>query len=684
MAGSFPSSVPTQALPYRAQSQFLAINAPIIAALSPSEPDSSCAPIRCFASATDGSGEDGDGDDEDEEWLPPDHSPLIKNTIKSMNKQSADKIIHSHTTSPLSPENSLPLDEIEIVDLEATLNNQPIEDFLHGNDSEEESMEIPASEFDVESSNVGWTELLREMRDAGETTMMDQLVQEYKLESYLNDLDNDDDDDDDIELEEENDDLNPSENASEDDEWNEEFEELLQGLSDDEIIDELIENSPSLSDMEMEILSEEMDRGEDGGLDYESFEELDLIDNAAYQDFRTMVLEDYREKRRAREAAATTTTTRRSIGAKAGGKKKAMKSGSKQARRDAEQSSSPTTNFATASDLSEYPPDWKDYDSNAAFQRDFSEDDDSWVPPPLELVLSNSQKNADETKSGEDEEQEPSKDGENISASDLDGAIDWLAARRSRLGEDDPTEKNKQTPTHLLTPSQAAKFSHQNSQIPVIKHTLFTTSELTESLTAQGGTDIHIIDTSKFDSSYGAGIGCDYIMLVTGRAPSHIRVLADSIVRNLKARRLQERNVMGAMQGAEGGQDIFSNKRSRNRARRNGAANTSGKIDDDWIVVDCENIHVHIMESTTRKCLNIEGLWDLSNPNSEGSKLRRVDFTDEEDVDTYVSENPIPDEYAARLFNEGGRGRGSWISGGMGSRVQPVPIFQKKSFSEKW
>lgn len=51
-----------------------------------------------------------------------------------------------------------------------------------------------------------------------------------------------------------------------------------------------------------------------------------------------------------------------------------------------------------------------------------------------------------------------------------------------------------------------------------------------------------------------------------------------------------------------------------------------------------------------------------------------------------VAEHPIPDEYAAKIFNVGGRGRtDGWISGGMpGGRVQSVPIFQKKSFSEKW
>jgi ribosomal silencing factor RsfS len=298
----------------------------------------------------------------------------------------------------------------------------------------------------------------------------------------------------------------------------------------------------------------------------------------------------------------------------------------------------------------------------------------------------------------------------------LDNTIDWLHARRSRLGDttnnnnnrnsspDKDNNNNNKTPTQLLTPGQAEVFQHQNSHIPIHMYTLFTTSELSMSLLAQGGTDIHIINTSssnhqQHDNSTGGaggvGIGCDYILLCTGRNPSHIRVMADSIVRNLKLRKLHERNVLGAIHGIEGGQDIFSNKRSRNRARKlGGGPGSSGRMDDDWIVIDCDNIHVHILDDVTRKCLNIESLWDLSNPNSEGSKLRRINLSDDDAMDEYVTQNPIPDEYAVKLFNYsssssdgGGRGRGrdGWFTGGAGSRVQTVlSSYKRKSFSDKW
>ena len=220
-----------------------------------------------------------------------------------------------------------------------------------------------------------------------------------------------------------------------------------------------------------------------------------------------------------------------------------------------------TTNFATKSNLATYPPDWTDFDSKAAFRRDFYEDDDSRVPHRSSSEYASPSRPSRNEADGNDDARHGEGDGyqkvvdSSLANDDLDGAIDWLQARRSRLGVDSDGLPMKR-PTQLLTPEQAASFRHHNSHIPVRLYTLFTTAELSTSLSAQGGTDIRIIDTSDFDSVHGMGTGCDCIMLVTGRNPSHIRVMADSIVRNLKARKLNERGVIGAMQGAEGGQDV--------------------------------------------------------------------------------------------------------------------------------
>ena len=66
--------------------------------------------------------------------------------------------------------------------------------------------------------------------------------------------------------------------------------------------------------------------------------------------------------------------------------------------------------------------------------------------------------------------------------------------------------------------------------------------------------------------------------------------------------------------------------------------------------------------------------------------MRRINLDDDDALGEYITQNPIPDEYAVKIFNDGGGRRSdSWITGGVGTRVQTVlPVFQRKSFSDKW
>lgn len=496
-----------------------------------------------------------------DEWVPPYH--LVDKISIEQNTQ-IDKISDIDT------------DTIEVIDVEATLNNPSNKLYLDQLTSDDNSDEHQAAdeEFGIEISDGDWDEILMDLRDSGDEEKLRQIVQEYGLEDRLAKLDNKDNDETEID-----------------------YESLsLDELSEEELINELIESSASLSQLEMEIMSQEMNNG----LDIEDDEAI--RSTSAIVEFRKMVLEDYniekqkRQEERNRVEAGTT----------------------------------------TASDYSAYPQDWKDYDSSTAFSRDFLEDDDdsSWIPPVREFIPSKEfvpNSIINEEKLGNDDESTAATTASTTtdsSANEFDNKIDWLQARRSRLQD----SENNMQPLHMLTPDEAESFRHENAHIPILPHTLFTTSELSKSLSAQGGMDIHTIDTADFDALYGVGLGCNHLMIVTGRNTSHCRVLADSVVRNLKERKLHERGVVGAMQGPEGGTDIFSNKPNRNRASRiHGQTNLSGKVDDDWFVVDCGNIHVHVLESDMRKCLNIEGLWDLDDPNSEGSKLRRVNFDNEDE-----------------------------------------------------
>ena len=558
--------------------------------------------LRYFASSS--------GDDNyDEEWIPPDDSPLRRNRENYSN--SAEEIV-------------------EVIDLEATLNNKSNTQLLN----DDPSVNHQKAEYEVQATNVDWDDILIEVKDSGEEELLDRLVEEYNLQdrlAALNDTDQRKQQTDKVV------DETANENEDEDEDWYDEH--AFENLSDEEIIDELIENSPSLSQLELEILSQEMKDSDD--------EDVNLSDNIHYQEFRAMVLDDYYQKRQKRKNDVSSETT--------------ISESPTLQQQQQQQGLTAGEQF----EPSKYPHNWTDYDSKQAFQRDFlqGEDDSNskWIPPSSDFFPSSSY-----------EEKQPD------DSSNFDDTIDWLEARRSRLNQSEESKGRSQ----LMTPNEADAFRHKKSQIDVIPYTLFTSAELSSSLSAQGATDIRIIDVADYEDLYGVGMGCSHLMVATGRNSSHLRVLADSIVRNLKARKLNERGVVGALSGVEGGTDIFSNKKSRARASKNGITNTSARIDDDWCVVDCGNIHVHILEQNTRDCLDIESLWDLSNPNSEGSKLRRVDCENEDEVDTYVAENPVPEEYTARMRNEAGGG--GWMTGDAGGRMIIPGLYNRKSFSSKW
>lgn len=571
--------------------------------------------LRCFAT----NNSSGTDDSYDDEWIPPDDSPLSR---KSKPYNTVDETAYSTSSSS----SAAAQDEgvVEVIDLEATLNNQVNQQLL-----EDEASVDDASEYEVNASNVEWDEVLNELNESGEDEMLQKLVQEYGLQDRLKALEN-------STTSQTSNQLLENVAGEDEEDWLYE-EESFEGLSEEDIIDELIENSTSLSQLELEILSRSE---EDGGMNFDSLEDENLDENAQYQEFRAMVWEDYMQKKQKRMEDKTAAA--------------AVASEPLAVQEDTE----------VKSDFSDYPQNWTDYDSKQAFQRDFLQDkgDDAWIPPSSSEFIPSS--------SFEKE----------FPDSEFDDTIDWLEARRSRLKQSESGIES--TSSELMTPDDAEKRRHKQSQIDVIPYTLFTSAELSSSLSAQGGKDIHIIDVADYEDLYGVGMGCSYLMLVTGRNSSHIRVMSDSIVRNLKARKLNERGIVGATKGVEGGTDIFSNKRSRARASKNGITNTSARIDDDWMVVDCGNIHVHILEETTRKCINIESLWDLSDPNSEGSKLRRVDMSNDDEVDTYVAENPVPDEYTTRMRNEVSPA-GGWMTGDNGRLILPG-LYNRKSFSAKW
>ena len=98
-----------------------------------------------------------------------------------------------------------------------------------------------------------------------------------------------------------------------------------------------------------------------------------------------------------------------------------------------------------------------------------------------------------------------------------------------------------------------------------------------------GAEDVRTIDLPKnvnFDT-------ITQFVVATSRSTRLLRKMADTIVHALQERRLD---------------------------KAPGATGPEGDLDDDWLIVDCWTIAVHIMLPTARKSLNLEALWDGSTP----------------------------------------------------------------------
>jgi ribosomal silencing factor RsfS len=186
--------------------------------------------------------------------------------------------------------------------------------------------------------------------------------------------------------------------------------------------------------------------------------------------------------------------------------------------------------------------------------------------------------------------------------------IDWLQTRRAKLEGVD-----------LMSPEQGTTKRHNETDLPVILHTLLSSTEIADCLTSMGGKDITIIP-DKYDRMGGA----KGMILVSASTLAQVKLLAETLVRQLKRRKLHEVGVIGAQLGAEGSDDK----------------------NDPWRLVNCENYIVQILEEETRQHLDLESLWGGDDAS------RHVNLMNEAEIDAYVEANPVPKGY--------GRTRDDW------------------------
>lgn len=100
--------------------------------------------------------------------------------------------------------------------------------------------------------------------------------------------------------------------------------------------------------------------------------------------------------------------------------------------------------------------------------------------------------------------------------------------------------------------------------------------------------------------------------------------MADMLCKNMRKRGLQKMGVVGAEKGCE------------------------GRNCNDWIVVDCQNIVVHLQDELTRKHVALEKIWG----GSETKAMTTLNVDSDEELDNYINANPVPDEYAGKLSLE--------------------------------
>mmetsp|Transcript_27855 Transcript_27855/g.41113 ORF Transcript_27855/g.41113 Transcript_27855/m.41113 type:complete len:376 (-) Transcript_27855:706-1833(-) len=200
-----------------------------------------------------------------------------------------------------------------------------------------------------------------------------------------------------------------------------------------------------------------------------------------------------------------------------------------------------------------------------------------------------------------------------------DDAPDWGWARRKKPSKDYLLDDNV-----MMTPKDVATARYLDGEIPPIPRTLLTTEEVTSSLVNLGAQDVVVLPVSHSTEM------TDFFVIATCFSASNMRLIADTICKSMRLRGLHKMGVIGAEKGCE------------------------GRDCDDWIVVDCQNIVIHLQDEFTRKHIALEKLWgESANGASKTDKfLFHVDMNDEDAIDDFIKVNPITDEYAAKFRDE--------------------------------
>ncbi|KAG5191397.1 hypothetical protein JKP88DRAFT_204889 [Tribonema minus] len=182
--------------------------------------------------------------------------------------------------------------------------------------------------------------------------------------------------------------------------------------------------------------------------------------------------------------------------------------------------------------------------------------------------------------------------------------------------------------------SNAPRKAGGSADIDVKPKVPLTVGEVVTALENNGGTDIRVVHLA------GKSDLADAMIFCTGRSMRHMQRLSDVITYALKRRKLSH---APGITGAEG-YDC-----------------------DDWMIVDCWNLIVHVFEAKYRKELNLEARWENIKPYNPKDWVNHLDYDSEDDEDS--------DEADGEEEEEGAAEGGGWSEGG---RVPQTPAEEKR------
>ena len=135
-----------------------------------------------------------------------------------------------------------------------------------------------------------------------------------------------------------------------------------------------------------------------------------------------------------------------------------------------------------------------------------------------------------------------------------------------------------------------------------------TLEEVTGALAQERAVDVRVVPLA------GRSDLADALVFATGRSVAHMRRMADMVARAQRKRALPSEN---------------------------GPVCVEGRDMDDWMLVDCGNIIVNIMDSEARECFDLEKMYETM----EIGKDPYEGMTYEQ----WLEKNPVPEKWLARL-----------------------------------